>query len=199
MKTLIVFLMLHRTVLMITAQQLKLPLHTIRIPAGSMWGVCSKSPMVASYAIKLADPNAILDPTNYDGIIEPLESKLNVKGIGFIAAVGNLMDEFVEESLCTAATEPYEVSACAKEFKFPTGISGTWCLIIVNRFLNYQNIDVVYSFTQSVFMEGSYRIGDNVEFALKKNDLFAFSLDEINNIKKRNFRRSKPLRLESSF
>ncbi|CAG8534067.1 5997_t:CDS:2 [Funneliformis caledonium] len=181
---------------MISAQEVKFPFHTIHIPASSEWFACSNTAF-ASYAIKLAGPDSIVDPTQYGGKTVAIQNyKATIQGKGFHAFVSDAQRNVIPRSICGkygTANEILPIAACVKEVN---PLYGQWCLEIFNPYLNDQYIDVVLSFTQSVFVVGSYRKDSNQDEEVKKNDLINFPVN--GNNKKRNFRRSNILRLDRS-
>ncbi|CAG8548682.1 703_t:CDS:2 [Funneliformis mosseae] len=156
--------------LMISAQQLKFKLHTVSLPSARAWFKCAESPQMISYAIELASQTAPLDPSVTD------------------------LTNDIEPSVC-GEIGPGAAIACAREG--PIYTSGMWCLAVFNPFLNAQKVNVVVSFTQSVFVEGSYRVDPNLNNTPVPNNLSFVEVSYKN--KKRNLGRNKTLRLDNSY
>ncbi|CAG8548703.1 704_t:CDS:2 [Funneliformis mosseae] len=181
-------------VLVISAQQLKLKYHTVRIPPGGAWLKCAESPQMISYAIELTSVTTSLDPTYYGGEYYKINNyKPTEVGYGFYAEVTDLK-KYIISSVC-GEFGPGATVACAREG--PINARGIWCLAISNPFINNQNVKVVVSFTQSVFVEGSYRKDPDQNDTTVQDNLSFIKAPYKN--KKRNFGRNKTFRLDSSF
>ncbi|CAG8596690.1 16873_t:CDS:2 [Funneliformis caledonium] len=146
---------------MISAQQLKFKLHTVRLPPAVAWFKCAESPQM-------------------------------IIGYGFYAQVTDLTT-YIVQSEC-GEIGPGTAVVCKRQF--PIIKSGMWCLAIFNPFLNAQKVNIVVSFTQSVFVEGTYRVDPNLNNTPVPNNL-SFIEASYNN-KKRNLGRNKTLRLDNS-
>ncbi|CAI2175722.1 1182_t:CDS:2 [Funneliformis geosporum] len=179
--------------IMISAQKLKFQFHTVRIPSSGAWLKCAESPSMISYAIQLASKTDSLDPTYYGGDYYKLKDyKATEVGYGFYAEVTDLT--YGITGFVCGEMGPGASVACTREG--PIYKKGIWCLAIANPFLNDINVDVVVSFTQSVFVAGTYRKDPNEDdTAIGKSGL---SYNKTPN-KKRNLGRSKTLRLDGSY
>ncbi|CAI2175978.1 2278_t:CDS:2 [Funneliformis geosporum] len=169
---------LNSVTLFVSAQELpptKLDFHTVKIPKYASWYKCNTlSTEFMSYAIKLASNYAQVDPINYGGkYIFDDQPELNNSfygkyGKGFVARATNRTD-YIIVSLCGDIGPNGSfigVSySCGRVFTSPPG---TWCLIIYNPFFNDQKLDVVLSFTESVFVDGSYRKDQNETITIAK-------------------------------
>ncbi|CAI2188801.1 11298_t:CDS:2 [Funneliformis geosporum] len=147
---------------MISAQEPKFPLHTVKLPPKTFWLKCAKYPKMASYAIQLASPKAAVDPSSYGGEYYNLKAtKVTAQEkYGFIAVVAN-GTYYVVGSLCgNVSTDEITALSTICAWQGPINWPGTWCLAIFNVLNFSQNVDVVLSFTQSVFIDGTYRKDD---------------------------------------
>ncbi|CAG8543152.1 16644_t:CDS:2, partial [Funneliformis mosseae] len=175
-------------VLMISAQepQVKFPFHTFAIPPDMAWLKCAENPKMASYIIKLTSQNEDLDPTFYGGDFYKLKLTSQEK-YGFYAMVANDTASIVISKCGTLNNgELTNLSTgCAREFLIP--YPGQWCLLIANPTKVAQAVNVLISFTQSVFVEGTYRTDSSVNSDLT---LGTSSLTGVfdNNNKRRNIK-----------